>query len=93
MLIASVLNLFMIARLTSAKTLVARQSLLFAAISLPAILIGHFTFGVMRHIWPMIISLPLSGGATVMVILVFCRVFGLVDFDVIQRSRKATKNL
>ena len=88
MLITSCLNLLMIAKLTNAKTQVLRLTLAFIGISIPATLLGQYMFGIIQHIWPLIISLPLAGAATVAVVLLFCKMFNLVDLGIILRKNR-----
>jgi stage V sporulation protein B len=88
MLIASVLNLRMIKKLTGANSQIVRLCVWFALISIPSLLVGHFVFGVAGHVWPMVISLPIAGAVSVGSVLLLCRVFNLVDFS----NFRLTKN-
>jgi|GEM_PF-687160 len=62
----------------------------FSAICIPAVLLGEFLFGIIEHVWPLIISLPIAGAASIAVVLLFVQVFNLVDFSIFIRS-KSTK--
>jgi len=89
MAIASVLNLFMIARITKAGTGVLKLVTVFAIITVPAALLGYFLFGLVMHIWPLFISLCLAGGVSVAVVLLLSHMFKVVDFREF-RLRKPT---
>ena len=88
MLITSSFNLLMIAKLTNAKTQVLRLTLVYVGISIPAILLGQYVFGIIQHLWPLIISLPLAGAISVGVVLLLCRMFNLVDLGIILRKNR-----
>jgi len=79
MTIASVLNLFMIARIIGAGSGVLKLITIFAAITLPSALLGSFVYGLAAHIWPLFISLGLAGAASVAVVLLLSQIFKVVD--------------
>jgi len=79
MTIASVLNLFMIARITGGNSGVLKLITIFAAITLPSALLGSYIYGIASHIWPLFISLCLAGVTSVAVVLILSQVFKVVD--------------
>jgi stage V sporulation protein B len=89
MTVASVLNLFMIARITGASTGVLKLVTAFSAICLPATLLGYFLFGVVAHIWPLFISLCLAGGVSIVVVLLLSHMFKVVNFREFRLRRAA----
>ena len=88
MTIASGLNLLMIARITGAGTGVFKLVAIFAAITLPAGLLGYFLFGLVTHVWPLFISLGLAGGASVAVVLLLSQMFKVVDLREFKLKRR-----
>ena len=79
MLIASILNLVMISKLTNTKMNLIKMTLSFAMITIPAVLLSSFMFGITHHIWPLMISLGIAGAAGVCMILLLCRIFNIVN--------------
>jgi len=89
--IASILNLIMIARITKAGTGTLKLVTAFTVITVPAALLGFFTFGIARHVWPLFITLGIAGSASVAVVLILSHVFGVVDLKDFRLSRKAPR--
>jgi hypothetical protein len=90
MTIASVLNLMMIARITGAGVGVFKLVAVFAVIAVPAVLLGYFLFGLVTHVWPLIISLAIAGGASVGVVLLLSIMFKVVDLKEFKLARKTS---
>lgn len=88
--IASVLNLFMIARITKASTGTLKLVCMFSAFCLPAMLLGIYMFGIVRHIWPLFISLGIAGCASVAVVLILSHTFSVINLREFVLTRKVT---
>ena len=87
MMIASILNLLMIRKLTNTRTNMLRITFSFVAITIPAVLLSGFLFGIAHHIWPLMISLGIAGTAGVGVILLLSKMFNIVDIrGILSRS-------
>jgi len=94
MIIASLLNLLLITKLTKTKghanyaVLVINQCFLFTAISVPAILTGIFCYGIVQHMFPSFIALGISGSAAIGVFMVLCHLFKVINVNTVLARRK-----
>lgn len=88
MTIASALNLIMISRITGAGSGILKLVIIFAGITIPAALLGTFTFGIAKHIWPQFIALGVAGIASVLVVLLLSQTFKIVDIREFKLERK-----
>lgn len=79
MSIASILNLFMIARITNAGTGTLKLVGIFTVITVPAVLLGIYVFGIAKHLWPLFISLSIAGCTSVAVVLLLSHIFDVID--------------
>jgi stage V sporulation protein B len=92
--IASILNLLLISKIlkqnaeransihiTNYATSVIQQCLIFLAVSAPAILSGALLQGIFRHIFPLFISLGLSGAGAMGVFAGLCHAFEIIDIS------------
>ncbi|MDR0462009.1 MAG: oligosaccharide flippase family protein [Christensenellaceae bacterium] len=83
MSIASILNLVLIARLTSKGIVITviSQTLTFALLCIPSVLLGLFTYGILLPYIGLFASLTLCGTATLVVFLALCHIFNIVKFN------------
>jgi stage V sporulation protein B len=88
MTIASILNVIMIAKLSGARMDMLKMILVFSAIGVPAMLLAGFTYGLVAHIWGLFMSLAIAGGLSVLLVLLLCRVFNVVDVRAVLRREK-----
>jgi len=89
MTIASVLNLILIARITGSGSGALKLIFAFGIITAPAAMLGVYTFGIAKHIWPQIIALGIAGAASVAVVLVLSQMFRIVDYREFKLGRKS----
>jgi len=88
MLIASILNLVLISKLTSTKSNTLKMTAFFITMSIPAVLITTFMFGTLKHFFPLIINLGIAGTLSVAVILLLTKIFGVINFNDIKLSSR-----
>lgn len=93
MSIASVLNLFMIARITNGRTGTLKLVGIFTVITVPAALFGTYMFGIAKHIWPLFISLGIAGCASVAVVLLLSHIFNVIDLRDFKLPKKRHSRL
>jgi len=67
---------------------VVSDILIFTIISVPAILFGIFTQGILQHMFPLFFSLALSGALTMAAFLLLCHLFNVVNISQIISKRK-----
>lgn len=94
-IIASILNLFMITKLTSPKkhcvVLVLLQCLALAAVSAPAVLFGQYIYGMLLHVFPLFINLAVSGAVTGVIFVTLCLLFNIISVESLHVRPKHTE--
>jgi len=86
MMIASVLNLILISKLTGVNTNIIGLSTAYIAFSLPAIFIGGFVYGIVSNFFSSFFSIGFGGAASVIVLLTLAYMFNMVDLKSIRKS-------
>jgi len=89
--IAALLNIALIAKKTGTWISIAQIIGCFVLVSIPAIFAGQFIYGIINTSLPLVFTLTLAGGVSVLTFLLLSYSFSLVDFSSIKvRHKKQT---
>ena len=83
MVVAGLLNVYMINKHLKIKIDVLKPTIKFLGISLPCAILGKNIYGILISIFPSFISLAISGIVIVVSFFVLCLLFNLIKIDAI----------